>query len=186
MVNIWTCCGASGLPQYEATKAYMPKDPDELSLKQAELVIVLQQEEGEALHAHNNAVLLSIVQIWTSNVLFSCQSGAMGREWEMENGAGFLPAVPQRSPTPPPSKTTCSAWSACAKRPTSEPGSSISEGLASLGDGGAAHEHKGQKMLLWSFFWPRVPSVQNSSSERQPRGTDCLGYIHGSWCEGNF
>ncbi|TRY99427.1 hypothetical protein DNTS_022985 [Danionella cerebrum] len=34
------------LPQYEATKAYMPKAPDELSLQQAELVIVLQQEEG--------------------------------------------------------------------------------------------------------------------------------------------
>lgn len=30
----------------------MPKDPDELSLQQAELVIVLQKEEGEALHAH--------------------------------------------------------------------------------------------------------------------------------------
>lgn len=39
----------SGLPQFEATKAYMPKDPDELSLKQAELVIVFQKEEGEAL-----------------------------------------------------------------------------------------------------------------------------------------
>lgn len=29
----------------------MPKDQDELSLQQAELVIVLQQEEGKALHA---------------------------------------------------------------------------------------------------------------------------------------
>uniref|UniRef100_A0A9J7YH90 Rho guanine nucleotide exchange factor (GEF) 16 n=1 Tax=Cyprinus carpio carpio TaxID=630221 RepID=A0A9J7YH90_CYPCA len=35
-----------GLPQYEATKAYMPKAPDELSLQQAELVIVLQEVEG--------------------------------------------------------------------------------------------------------------------------------------------
>ncbi|XP_028265027.1 LOW QUALITY PROTEIN: rho guanine nucleotide exchange factor 16 [Parambassis ranga] len=35
-----------GLPQYEATKAYMPKEPDELSLQQAELVIVLQTEEA--------------------------------------------------------------------------------------------------------------------------------------------
>ncbi|XP_013857122.1 rho guanine nucleotide exchange factor 16 [Austrofundulus limnaeus] len=34
-----------GLPQYEATKAYMPKEPDELGLRQAELVIVLQKEE---------------------------------------------------------------------------------------------------------------------------------------------
>ncbi|XP_052418875.1 rho guanine nucleotide exchange factor 16 [Carassius gibelio] len=34
------------LPQYEATKAYMPKAPDELSLQQAELVIVLQEVEG--------------------------------------------------------------------------------------------------------------------------------------------
>ncbi|KAM7404483.1 hypothetical protein PAMP_011827 [Pampus punctatissimus] len=34
-----------GLPQYEATKAYMPREPDELGLQQAELVIVLQQEE---------------------------------------------------------------------------------------------------------------------------------------------
>lgn len=40
----------SGLPQYEATKAYMPKEPDELGLQQAELVIVLRKEEGEALH----------------------------------------------------------------------------------------------------------------------------------------
>lgn len=39
----------SGQPQYEATKAYMPKGPDELGLRQAELVIVLQKEEGEAL-----------------------------------------------------------------------------------------------------------------------------------------
>lgn len=36
------------MPQYEATKAYMPKEPDELGLQQAELVIVLQKEEGEA------------------------------------------------------------------------------------------------------------------------------------------
>nr|XP_046252275.1 rho guanine nucleotide exchange factor 16 isoform X2 [Scatophagus argus] len=39
----------AGQPQYEATKAYMPKEPDELGLQQAELVIVLQKEEGEAL-----------------------------------------------------------------------------------------------------------------------------------------
>lgn len=32
----------------------MPKDPDELSLQQAELVIVLQKEEGEALHVHTD------------------------------------------------------------------------------------------------------------------------------------
>ena len=43
----------SGLPQYEATKAYMPKEPDELGLQQAELVILLQKEEGEvSLHVH--------------------------------------------------------------------------------------------------------------------------------------
>ncbi|XP_030588776.1 rho guanine nucleotide exchange factor 16 isoform X2 [Archocentrus centrarchus] len=35
-----------GLPQYEATKSYMPKEPDELGLKEAELVIVLQKEDG--------------------------------------------------------------------------------------------------------------------------------------------
>ncbi|XP_034029058.1 rho guanine nucleotide exchange factor 16 [Thalassophryne amazonica] len=35
-----------GLPQYEATKAYMPKEPDEVGLQQAELVIVLQKEEA--------------------------------------------------------------------------------------------------------------------------------------------
>ncbi|XP_037096351.1 rho guanine nucleotide exchange factor 16 [Syngnathus acus] len=35
-----------GLPQCEATKAYMPKEPDELGLKQAELVIVQRKEEG--------------------------------------------------------------------------------------------------------------------------------------------
>uniref|UniRef100_A0A672FFZ6 Rho guanine nucleotide exchange factor (GEF) 16 n=1 Tax=Salarias fasciatus TaxID=181472 RepID=A0A672FFZ6_SALFA len=41
------CCGnVAGLPQYEATKAYMPKEPDELGLKQAELVIVQQKEEA--------------------------------------------------------------------------------------------------------------------------------------------
>ncbi|XP_051949946.1 rho guanine nucleotide exchange factor 16-like [Xyrauchen texanus] len=34
------------LPQYEATKAYMQKAPDELSLQQAEVVIVLQEVEG--------------------------------------------------------------------------------------------------------------------------------------------
>ncbi|KAG1925640.1 rho guanine nucleotide exchange factor [Pimephales promelas] len=34
------------LPQYEASKAYMPKAPDELSLQQAEVVIVLQEVDG--------------------------------------------------------------------------------------------------------------------------------------------
>lgn len=43
----WEC--VSGQPQCEATKAYMPKEPDDLGLKQAELVIVLQKEEGEDL-----------------------------------------------------------------------------------------------------------------------------------------
>lgn len=42
--GVSTC--TEGLPQYEATKAYMPKDPDELGLQQAELVIVLQKEEA--------------------------------------------------------------------------------------------------------------------------------------------
>lgn len=42
--GVFTC--KDGLPQYEATKAYMPKEPDELGLQQAELVIVLQQEEA--------------------------------------------------------------------------------------------------------------------------------------------
>ncbi|XP_073326432.1 rho guanine nucleotide exchange factor 16 [Pagrus major] len=36
----------AGQPQYEATKAYMPKELDELGLQQAELVIVLQTEEA--------------------------------------------------------------------------------------------------------------------------------------------
>ncbi|AWP09410.1 putative rho guanine nucleotide exchange factor 16 [Scophthalmus maximus] len=35
-----------GRPQYEATKAYMPREPDDLGLRQAELVIVLQTEEA--------------------------------------------------------------------------------------------------------------------------------------------
>lgn len=43
-VGVFIC--KDGLPQYEATKAYMPKDPDELSLQQAELVILLQKEDG--------------------------------------------------------------------------------------------------------------------------------------------
>ncbi|XP_041953124.1 rho guanine nucleotide exchange factor 16 [Alosa sapidissima] len=34
------------LPQYEATKAYIPKTPDELGLQQAEVVIVEQEVEG--------------------------------------------------------------------------------------------------------------------------------------------
>uniref|UniRef100_A0A8C4GK76 Rho guanine nucleotide exchange factor (GEF) 16 n=1 Tax=Dicentrarchus labrax TaxID=13489 RepID=A0A8C4GK76_DICLA len=41
---LWECI--SGLPQYEATKAYMPRELDELGLQQAELVIVLQKEEA--------------------------------------------------------------------------------------------------------------------------------------------
>lgn len=44
----------------------------------------------------------------------------MGRECEMEWGAGFLIAVPQRSPTLTPWRATYSVWSVCAKRPTSE------------------------------------------------------------------
>uniref|UniRef100_A0A8C2WQN7 Rho guanine nucleotide exchange factor (GEF) 16 n=1 Tax=Cyclopterus lumpus TaxID=8103 RepID=A0A8C2WQN7_CYCLU len=46
-IALWECF--SGLPQYEANKAYMPKELDELGLKQAELVIVLQKEEGVSL-----------------------------------------------------------------------------------------------------------------------------------------
>ncbi|KAM6929840.1 rho guanine nucleotide exchange factor 16 [Lycodopsis pacificus] len=42
--GVFTC--RDGLPQCEATKAYMPKEPDELGLQQAELVIVLQKEEA--------------------------------------------------------------------------------------------------------------------------------------------
>ncbi|XP_068453141.1 rho guanine nucleotide exchange factor 16 [Clinocottus analis] len=42
--GVFTC--RDGLPQYEASKAYMPKEPDELGLQQAELVIVLQKEEA--------------------------------------------------------------------------------------------------------------------------------------------
>ncbi|CAK6951187.1 rho guanine nucleotide exchange factor 16 [Scomber scombrus] len=42
--GVITC--KDGLPQYEATKAYMPKEPDELGLQQAEIVIVFQQEEA--------------------------------------------------------------------------------------------------------------------------------------------
>lgn len=46
--EVQTCdCCVSGQPQYEATKAYMPKEPDELGLKQAELIIVFQKEEGK-------------------------------------------------------------------------------------------------------------------------------------------
>ncbi|XP_012732682.2 rho guanine nucleotide exchange factor 16 [Fundulus heteroclitus] len=41
--KVVTC--TDGLPQYEVTKTYMPKEPDELGLRQAELVIVLQKEE---------------------------------------------------------------------------------------------------------------------------------------------
>lgn len=37
----------TGLPQYESTKAHMPKEPDELSLKQAEVVIVMQEVDGK-------------------------------------------------------------------------------------------------------------------------------------------
>ncbi|KAJ0064544.1 hypothetical protein NL108_009505, partial [Boleophthalmus pectinirostris] len=41
--GVFTC--KDGLPQYEATKAYMPKQPDELGLQQAELVILLQKDD---------------------------------------------------------------------------------------------------------------------------------------------
>lgn len=41
--GVFTC--TDGLPQYEVTKTHMPKDPDELGLRQAELVIVLQKED---------------------------------------------------------------------------------------------------------------------------------------------
>ncbi|MBN3306779.1 ARHGG factor, partial [Amia calva] len=34
------------LSQYEVTKAYMPKEPDELGLQQADVVIVMQKEDG--------------------------------------------------------------------------------------------------------------------------------------------
>lgn len=49
----------SGLPQYEATKSYMPKEPDELGLKEAELVIVLQKQEGETFFPICNTMQIS-------------------------------------------------------------------------------------------------------------------------------
>uniref|UniRef100_A0A8C7XSN3 Rho guanine nucleotide exchange factor (GEF) 16 n=1 Tax=Oryzias sinensis TaxID=183150 RepID=A0A8C7XSN3_9TELE len=39
-----TC--TEGLPQYEATKSYIPKEPDEIGLRQAELVLVMKKEEA--------------------------------------------------------------------------------------------------------------------------------------------
>ncbi|PWA30875.1 hypothetical protein CCH79_00010604 [Gambusia affinis] len=47
--GVSTC--TDGLPQYEVTKTHMPKEPDELGLRQAEVVIVLRKEEGEAVAA---------------------------------------------------------------------------------------------------------------------------------------
>ncbi|KAJ8388936.1 hypothetical protein AAFF_G00124970 [Aldrovandia affinis] len=41
-----SACNKEDLPQCEVTKAYMPKRPDELGLQQAEVVIILQREEG--------------------------------------------------------------------------------------------------------------------------------------------
>ncbi|XP_016348293.1 rho guanine nucleotide exchange factor 16-like isoform X2 [Sinocyclocheilus anshuiensis] len=49
------------LPQYEATKAYMPKAPDELSLQQAELVIVSQEVEDILLY-NMNAICVRTAQ----------------------------------------------------------------------------------------------------------------------------
>ncbi|XP_024149508.1 rho guanine nucleotide exchange factor 16 [Oryzias melastigma] len=41
--DAFTC--KEGLPQYEATKSYIPKEPDEIVLRQAELVLVMKKEE---------------------------------------------------------------------------------------------------------------------------------------------
>lgn len=57
--QFWECI--SGLPQYEATKSYMPKEPDELGLRQAELVIVLQTEDGEELQIYDTERILCII-----------------------------------------------------------------------------------------------------------------------------
>lgn len=35
------------LPQYEVTKAYLPRESDELGLQQAEVVVVLQAQGGK-------------------------------------------------------------------------------------------------------------------------------------------
>lgn len=48
----------TALTQYEATKAYMPKEPDELSLQQAEVVIVMQEVDGKD-SLHNSKYLKS-------------------------------------------------------------------------------------------------------------------------------
>ena len=44
------CKCVPGLAQYETTKAYMPREPDELGLRPAEVVILLGKELGENLH----------------------------------------------------------------------------------------------------------------------------------------
>ncbi|KAJ8400702.1 hypothetical protein AAFF_G00394710 [Aldrovandia affinis] len=41
-----TYCNKEDLPQCEVTKAYMSREPDELGLQQADVVIILQREDG--------------------------------------------------------------------------------------------------------------------------------------------
>lgn len=56
----------------------MPKYPDELSLKQAELVIVLQKEDGKVLLLHTASIYHPQPRGLRCSLF--CQSGAMGRE----------------------------------------------------------------------------------------------------------
>lgn len=62
--SVW---GFQDLPQYEATKAYMPKAPDELSLQQAEVVIVLQELDGK-----HGGFITSIIHHSNSNAFYLC------------------------------------------------------------------------------------------------------------------
>lgn len=70
----------------------------------------------ETFHLHHSWHRYALAKI----IPFSPQRGVTARGCEMERGAGFPPAVPQRSPIPQPWRTTCRGWNVCAKKPTFE------------------------------------------------------------------
>ena len=61
------CICVPGLAQYETTKAYMPKEPDELGLRPAEVVILLGKELGKNQHPQAGAYVMEHMQPFNTN-----------------------------------------------------------------------------------------------------------------------
>lgn len=122
--------------QMEVTRTYTARQPDELSLQVADVVLVSQVvEDGTfALPAFHAASPPSIVKDQTDATLLTSvsphQAGAKATDCATGREGGSSPSAPSQSRARPPSSATCSGWTACRGwRRTSERDETAASGL---------------------------------------------------------